>query len=78
MLNATELASITATVIQGYNTDLLVPDQPFKECGIDSLEYVNLLLAIEDKYSILISDDEADALKTPDDLINHVNAKLTR
>jgi acyl carrier protein len=76
MLNSTELTSIIATVIVGYDTALLVLDRPFKECGIDSLEYVNLLLAVEDKYSIVISNDEADALKTPHDLIEHVNAKI--
>jgi acyl carrier protein len=77
MFNISDLASIIISVIEGYTIDLLINDKPFKECGIDSLELINIFLAIEIKYSIQIPDEDFNVLLTPKQLIDYVNIKIS-
>lgn len=58
----------------------ITPESRFVEdLGFDSLGLVELILAIEDEYSIEIPDEEAENLKTFNDLVNYVtNAKASK
>lgn len=44
------------------------PDRSFRDNGIDSLDIMSLLLAIEEKHGVKFSTAEAEAIKTPADL----------
>jgi acyl carrier protein len=43
-----------------------------KEAGIDSLEVMNVFLAIEEKYGIKISDEDIDELNTIDAIVAYL------
>jgi acyl carrier protein len=49
--------------------ELLKPETVLAEAGIDSLDSLTILFAIEEHFRISIPDDRARAVKTFDDLI---------
>ena len=48
------------------------PQQPLSELGFDSLDALNLLFAIEEKFGVSIPDDQARSIRTMGDLANVV------
>lgn len=56
--------------------ELLKPETPLADAGIDSLDSLTILFAIEEHFRISIPDDEARAVRTFDDLIDII-AKRT-
>jgi acyl carrier protein len=56
--------------------DLLEPETSLADAGIDSLDSLTILFAIEEHFHISIPDDEARAVKTFNDLIDII-AKRT-
>ena len=51
------------------------PDDTLKDLGADSLDLVELLLALEDEFSIEIADEEAEKFRTVADIIECVKGK---
>ena len=49
--------------------DLLKPETPLADAGIDSLDSLTILFAIEESFGISIPDDRARAMKTFGDMI---------
>ncbi len=49
--------------------ELLKPETPLAEAGIDSLDALNILFAVEERFRISIPDDRARAMKTFGDMI---------
>ncbi|MDD6190947.1 MAG: acyl carrier protein [Firmicutes bacterium] len=47
-----------------------------KDLEADSLDAVEIILAIEDEYSIEIPDDDAEQFQTVGDLVNYVEARI--
>lgn len=43
-----------------------------RDLGLDSLDQVEVLMEVENEFSILIPDDDADNLKTVDQTINYI------
>jgi acyl carrier protein len=52
--------------------DLLKPETALAEAGIDSLDALSILFAIEEQFHISIPDDRARAMKTFGDMIDIV------
>jgi acyl carrier protein len=53
--------------------DEVVPDASFvDDLGADSLDLVELIMAMEESFDIEISDDEAEKLATVQDAINYI------
>ena len=52
--------------------ELLKPSTPLAEAGIDSLDSLTILFAIEEQFRISIPDDRARAIKTFADLVDVV------
>ena len=50
----------------------LTVDTPLAEAGIDSLDALTILFAIEEEFHISIPDDEARAMKTVGDMVTIV------
>ena len=55
--------------------ELLKPETPLAEAGIDSLDSLTILFAIEEHFHISIPDDEARAVKTFSDLIDIIEKR---
>lgn len=47
------------------------------DLGADSLDEVELVMAIEDEFDIEISNSDAEAAKTVQDVINYVTARVS-
>jgi len=61
----------------GVDADKVVPDASFTEdLGADSLDAVELIMAIEEAFDIEIPDEEAEKMTTPADCITAIQAKL--
>jgi acyl carrier protein len=51
----------------------VIPDASFvDDLGADSLDLVELIMAMEESFDIEISDDEAEKLQTVQDAINYI------
>jgi acyl carrier protein len=53
--------------------ELLQPETPLADAGIDSLDALTILFAIEERFRISIPDDRARAMKTFGDMIDIVS-----
>lgn len=48
-------------------------DSSFEDLGADSLDIVELIMAIEDEFGIQVSDEEAEKAKTVGDVVNYIS-----
>ena len=61
----------------GVELDTVTPDASFTEdLGADSLDAVELIMAIEEAFDIEIPDEEAETMTTPADCVTAIKAKL--
>jgi acyl carrier protein len=73
MLNSDQVKEIIAQVIVGYDVSNLFDESDFQESGIDSLDHMNVMLAIEEKHGIQISDDQFEKCNSILGIISCVN-----
>lgn len=58
----------------GVGEDEIKPDSSFiEDLGADSLDIVELVMAMEEEFEVEIPDEEAENIKTVGDAINYVN-----
>ncbi|MBI4720784.1 MAG: acyl carrier protein [Chitinivibrionia bacterium] len=59
------------------NADQITNDAKFAEdLKADSLDTVELVMALEDEFGLDIPDDDADKIKTVQDAIDYIGAKI--
>ncbi len=59
----------------GVNEDQVVPAASFiNDLGADSLDTVELVMALEEEFDIEIPDEQAEKIKTVGDAINYIKA----
>ena len=69
---------ITKVIVEklGVTEDQVKPEAAFiDDLGADSLDQVELVMALEDEFDIEIPDEEAEKLKKVSDVISYVNSK---
>lgn len=69
------LDDIKAVVVEqlGVNADEVKEDSKFVEdLGADSLDVVELVMALEEKFDVEIPDDEAEKIRTVKDVVNYI------
>jgi acyl carrier protein len=58
----------------GVGEDEIKPDSSFiEDLGADSLDIVELVMAMEEEFEVEIPDEEAENIKTVGDAINYIN-----
>lgn len=57
-----ELMEIIKNSVVNLEASRLKPDSSFRDLGMDSMDKMNLLLSIEQRYGIKISDEDAQCL----------------
>jgi acyl carrier protein len=70
-----EIAEKLITIVRqekNVSEELLTPATPLAEAGIDSLDSLTILFAIEEQFRISIPDDRARAIRTFGDMIDVV------
>jgi acyl carrier protein len=76
-------ADVESKVIKIISEKLSIPAENIsvssrfsEDLGADSLDIVELLMEIEEEFSVNISDEDSEKLKTVGDAITHISAKL--
>jgi len=58
----------------GVGEDEIKPESSFiEDLGADSLDIVELVMAMEEEFEVKIPDEEAENIKTVGDAINYIN-----
>ncbi|MDD2568843.1 MAG: acyl carrier protein [Clostridia bacterium] len=60
----------------GRKPENIAPETSFKDLDVDSLDVVQLIMAIEDEFDIIIEDEEAERLDTMPHAIAFIEEKL--
>lgn len=71
-------SKITKVIVEklGVSEDQVKPEAAFiDDLGADSLDQVELVMALEDEFDIEIPDEEAEKLKKVSDVIAYVTSK---
>jgi len=76
MANAAEVTEKVKQIIVdqlGIAPDQVKPEASFiKDLGADSLDIVELVMAMEEEFEIEIPDEEAEKIKTVQDAVNYI------
>lgn len=58
------------------DSDEVSMDSTFEDLGADSLDIVEIVMALEEEFDIEISDDEAEQAKSVGDVVNYLTTLL--
>lgn len=57
----------------GIAEDEITMDTSFEDIGADSLDIVEVIMAIEEEYDVQVSDSEAENAKTVGDVVKYIS-----
>jgi acyl carrier protein len=75
MITADAIRSIINETIIGVDGNALSIEKVFKEAGIDSLDQLNILLAIEEKFELRIPDEDVKSCNSIQAILNYFSIK---
>ena len=67
-----KIAAMLAEQLGADENDMTMDTNIAKDLGADSLDVVELLMAIDDEFGIEIPDDEIENIKTIGDLVEYI------
>jgi acyl carrier protein len=59
----------------GIDAEEVTLESDIDDLGADSLDFVEILMAVEEEFDIEITDDEAEAIDTVEDLVECIQVK---
>ncbi|MGB9699287.1 MAG: acyl carrier protein [Thermodesulfobacteriota bacterium] len=61
----------------GVSEEEVTPEASFvDDLGADSLDLVELIMAMEEEFGLEISDEDAEKIQTVQDVINYINERI--
>ena len=78
-MNAGLAKRVEAIIVEqlGVTPEEVVPEASFiDDLGADSLDIVELVMAMEEEFDIEIPDDDAERIQTIEDVISYVKEKI--
>lgn len=70
-----KIKDIMETELGKKRNDVTLESDIIKDLGLDSLDIVTLIMAVEDEYGFTADDDEIAALKTVGDVVNYIEKR---
>lgn len=55
------------------DADMVTMDTTLEDLGADSLDMVEVIMAVEDEFDVQIKDEDLETLKSVGDLINYIS-----
>lgn len=76
-MNQELLTTLTAILVEDFDipADEITPDASFEALGLDSLDVVDLTLAIEERTGIKLEDEELEDVRTVGDAVAKADSK---
>ena len=71
-----KIKDIMETELGKNRNDVTFECDIIKDLGLDSLDIVTLIMAVEDEYGFTADDDEIAALKTVGDVVNYIEKRI--
>ena len=72
MISDTDIKKVIQDTVLGFNIDELSNDQDFTDAGIDSLDHLSILLALEENLSLKnIPDEDIDKCRSVSGILNY-------
>ncbi len=71
-----QISDIIAKQLRAENDEITEETNIMEDLGADSLDIVEILMAIEETFGVSISDDEIPNLKTVRDLVEYVESNM--
>ena len=71
-----KIKDIMETELGKNRNDVTLECDIIKDLGLDSLDIVTLIMAVEDEYGFTADDDEIAALKTVGDVVNYIEKRI--
>ena len=62
----------TLAALAGIDPSQATPERSFTDLGIDSMTMLEIIVALEDRFGLLIPDDEWSGFSTVGDLVAHL------
>ena len=79
MASSEEIAERVKSIIVeqlGVSAEEVTPEASFiEDLGADSLDIVELIMALEEEYDTEIPDEDAEKIQTVDDVISYIQSK---
>ena len=73
-----EVIAIVAEILNGKVEEIKVENKLVEDLGSDELDNTEIVLALEDKFGIVISEEEQEKLVSVQDIVNLVIEKTTK
>ena len=67
-----EVVAVITEICRPEQPDLGDDSKPLLECGMDSLDFASLLMALEDRYKVAIAEDDLDRLRSLRQIVAYV------
>ena len=71
-----KIAEIIASQLRADQADITEDTNVMEDLGADSLDVVEILMAIEKNFGVSVSDDEIPNLKTVRDIVEYVESNM--
>ena len=74
MISDADIRNVIQDNVMGFDVDKLDNDQDFTDAGIDSLDHLSILLALEEGFSIKkIPDEDLGKCKSVSGILNYLS-----
>ena len=74
MLTKKDIRAIIEDVVVEFDVSTIKDDQDFKDVGIDSLDHITILLAIEEQYGFKIPDKDIDQCSSITGILSYLSS----
>ena len=71
-----KVSNILANQFDIDESEITMETNFIDELNADSLDYVDLIMSLEDEFSLEFSEDDADKFKTVGDVVRHIEESI--